>query len=137
MAESGAADRRNYIRLELHHMLRHERYVFRPKDQKNFEQSVLKNYSSRGALFESKTKYDIGDVLKLEITIPGWQRYKNEFYNEEKILRTEPVIILAKVVRVEALAEEGQYDIGVEFAGIDEGDRWALIKQIKSETRGR
>lgn len=136
--EHSAAERRKYVRLEQKHMLRHEKYVFQGREEEAmFEESAIKNYSLGGALFESKAKYDIGDILKLEISIPGWEKYKNEFYREDKISRAEPVVILASVMRIEAIAPPGLYEIGVQFVGIDEGDRWALMKQIKTLLKGQ
>ena len=118
-------------------MLRHEKYVFQVSEKREaLDAGVLKNYSSAGALFESKAKYDIDDILKIEITIPGWEIYKNEFYREDKDTRREPIIILAAVVRVEAIRPNELYEIGVEFVGIDDGDRWALMKQIKKQLQG-
>jgi hypothetical protein len=117
-------------------MLRHERYVFQASEEEAiFEEGRVKNYSPGGALFESKTPYSLGDILKLEITIPGWQRYKNEFYREDRTSRPEPVVILACVLRVEVLVPDQLYEIGVQFVGIDEGDRWALVKQIKTQLK--
>lgn len=135
--EYSATDRRKYVRLDQKHMLRHEKYVFQGCDEEiMFEESAIKNYSLGGALFESRIKYDIGDTLKLEISIPGWEKFKNEFYREDKISRAEPVVILASVIRIEAIALEDFYEIGVQFVGIDEGDRWALMKQIKTLLKG-
>ena len=128
-------DRRRYVRLERQHMLRHEKYEFRlVEEQDAFEEGMLKNYSQNGALFEAVTKYHVGDVVKLAITIPGWERYKNEFYREDKISRADPVVVLACVVRVETLVTDRIYDIGVQFVSIDEGDRWSLMKQINAQT---
>jgi hypothetical protein len=134
MTDSRNQERRRYVRLEQGHVLRHEKYRFLPSPKgKPLNEGVLRNYSGGGVLFESNVKYDIGDVLRLEITIPGWEMYKNEFYREDKIPRPEPVVILASVVRVEVFDAPGHYDVGAKFAGIDEGDRWALMKQIKRE----
>ena len=137
MMSPSEMERRHYIRLGQQHMLRYERYVFQaPEEEEIFEEGRVKNYSLGGALFESKTEYHIGDILKMEITIPGWEKYKNEFYREDKISRLEPVTILASVIRVEVLIPDQLYEIGVQFVGIDEGDRWALMKQIKTQLRG-
>lgn len=121
------------MRLQSRHILYHERYDLRGhKDQKAVE-GVLKNYSPGGVLFESKIPYRIGDLLKLDMAIPGWERFKNEFYKEDKLSRSEPIVVLALVVRVECILPDQLYENGVCFVGIDEGDRWALIKQIKDK----
>ena len=134
MTDSRDIERRRYVRLERQHMVRHEKYVFQlVEEQETFEEGILKNYSQDGALFETGTKYRMGDIVKLAITIPGWERYKKEFYKEDKTSRTEPVVVLACVVRVEALVPDRIFDIGVQFVSIDEGDRWSLMRQIKAQ----
>ncbi len=151
-AEGGASERRRYVRLEQQHMLRHEKYVFGMTGSgqrlpEGREEGTIKNYSLGGALFESKVKYNVGDTLKLAISIRGWERYKNEFYKDDKTSRREPVVVLARVVRVQTvipplghMSPEGEepmadsvHDIAVEFVGIDEGDRWTLLKHIKAQ----
>ena len=41
--------------------------------------------------------------MKLAISIRGWERYKNEFYKDDKTSRREPVVVLARVVRVQTV----------------------------------
>lgn len=96
-------------------------------------EGILKNYSGGGVLFESTIRYDIGDLLKLEIALPGWERFKNEFYKEDRLSRSDPVVVLASVVRVECMGPPSLFDVGVCFVGIDEDDRWAVIKQIDAQ----
>lgn len=127
-------ERRRYVRLEQSHMLRHEKYVLdMTGEQKMLQEGMIKNYSQGGALFEAKVQYNAGDILKLAISIRGWERYKNEFYKDDKTSRREPVIVLARVVRVQTAASEGVHDIAVEFIGLDEGDHWSLRKHIKEQ----
>ena len=140
-AFGGASERRRYVRLEQQHMLRHEKYVFGmtgsgemlPRGSPREEEGTIKNYSLGGALFEAKVKYNVGDTLKLAISIRGWERYKNEFYKDDKTSRREPVIVLARVVRVQTIISDSVHDIAVEFVGLDEGDRWTLLKHIKAQ----
>ncbi len=139
MTKQHPSERRRYVRLEQHHMLRHEKYVLdMTGEQQMLQEGMIKNYSLGGTLFESKVKYNVGDILKLAISIQGWERYKNEFYKHDKTSRRKPVIVLARVVRVETVVPPSRepmadsvHDIAVEFVGIDEGDRWTLMKHIK------
>lgn len=148
MAQQNPGERRRYVRLEQQHMLRHEKYVFGATGSGEMpEEGMVKNYSLGGALFEAKVKYNVGDTLKLAISIRGWERYKNEFYKDDKASRREPVIVLARVVRVQTVIPprgqrlpagrepmaESVHDIAVEFIGLDEGDRWTLLKHIKAQ----
>lgn len=43
---------------------------------------------------------------------------------------SDPLIVLASVVRVEALPDENRFDIGVCFSAIDDGHQWALMKYV-------
>lgn len=134
MTQQHPSERRRYVRLEQQYMLRHEKYVFgKTGSGEMLEEGTIKNYSLGGALFEAKARYDVGVILKLAISIRGWERYKNEFYKDDKTSRREPVIILARVVRVQATGLEGVHGIAVEFIGFDEWDRWTLLKHIKAQ----
>lgn len=134
MAEPHPNERRRYVRLKQSYMLRHEKYVFDLTGERDLvEEGKIRDYSLGGAMFESKVKYSVGDVLKLAISIRGWERYKNEFYKDDKTSRREPVIVLARVVRVQAMTATDVYGIAVEFIGTDEGDRWSLMKHIKAQ----
>ncbi len=134
MVEPRPNERRRYVRLEQSYMLRHEKYVFDLTGERELvEEGKIRDYSLGGAMFESRVKYSVGDVLKLAISIRGWERYKNEFYKDDKTSRREPVIVLAKVVRAQAMTVPGVYGIAVEFIGIDEGDHWNLMKHIKAQ----
>ena len=126
-------ERRKFIRIQAQYMLRHEKYTLRAVQDREAVKGVIKNYSGDGALFESKVKYDIGDILKLEISIPGWEKFKTEFYKDNKTSASEPLVILASVVRVEVITLDQLYDIGVYFVGIDKGHQGALIKQINAQ----
>lgn len=125
-------ERRRFIRIQARYMLRHEKYSLKADQDRKAVAGVVKNYSGDGALFESKTKYDIGDILKLEIDIPGWDKFKTEFYKEKRTSASEPIVVLASVVRVEVMVPDDLYDIGVFFVGIDKGHQGALIKQINT-----
>lgn len=128
-------EKRKYIRIRAQHMLMHEKYILNPLDDEELVEGLLGNYSAGGVLFESKTKYNIGDLLKLEISIPGWEQFKNEFYKEDAITPSRPIIVLAKIIHVENIVVDELYDIGVCFVGIDENHRWALMKQIDAESK--
>lgn len=130
-------ERRKYVRILSEDVLQCQLFK-----NENFVESatedniraVTKNYSAGGILFETNAQFDVGSLLKLEISIPGWERFKAEFYKDGTSYG-EPLVILATVVRVEALADEGLFDIGVCFSAIDEGHRWALLKYIEEKRR--
>lgn len=134
---SSGRERRRYIRIESTEVLDCQMFnsnALLDGGAGERIRAVAKNISAGGVLFESHIKYDIGNLLKLDIDLPGWEKFKAEFYKYDEVTHTEPLVILATVVRVEVLKPEKLYDIGVCFSAIDEGHRWALLKYI---TRSR
>jgi len=69
-------------------------------------------------------------VLRIEIKIQDWEKFKPEFYKPDKLTVSKPLVAIVKVVRVEDIGG-GQYEIGVDFSGMDEGHRIALAKYVK------
>lgn len=126
-------ENRQYVRLNADFLIQHT--LYRGTNDCDLVRGALKNYSSGGLLFESEVQYKIGELIKLEMTVPGWEYYKNQFYNKDRLSQTEPIMILALVMRVECLKPDQLYDIGVWFIGVDEGDRWALSKQIEDKIK--
>jgi hypothetical protein len=97
-------------------------------------ESALKNLSAEGILFQAKQQYKIGDVLKMELHLPGWQKFNPGFYKVEEFSYQKPLIALGTVVRIEFISEE-LYEIGVYLNGVDEGHRWALQEYIKHKVK--
>jgi len=93
-------------------------------------QSLSKDLSAGGLLFESSDLYAEGDILRLEIDLPGWEKFKPEFFKPH-ISKSGPVIALVKVLRVKRV-DFGRYEIAALFVGIDEGHQMALVKYVKS-----
>ncbi len=120
-------ERRKYARVSHDSILKCERFTIPPQDEKSTYKT--KNISAGGILFESDKKYDLGEILKLEISAQGWDKYLVEFYKPDKLSISEPVKVLGRVVRIEDIGE-GRYDIGVEFAAIDEMHRKALARYL-------
>lgn len=127
-----ASERRGYLRIQAKHILNHQAFVFGSKSDQKLFGGVIKNYSGGGALFESDIEYAKGNVVKLEIKVPGWNKFKTEFYKPGKTSASEPLIILATVIRCDAIDGTNKYDVAVKFVGIDEGHQRALIKQIQT-----
>ena len=79
----------------------------------------------------SKTKFDLGEVVRLAVNADGWDKFSAEFYKQDKTSGPKPLFVLGTVVRSELLSG-GAYEIGVAFTAIDEGHRWALTKYLKA-----
>ena len=128
-------DRRKYVRIPAQYVLR--QHVFSLSNIGNddvsaYATAVTKNVSAGGMLFETESIYEIGTLLKVELDIPGWEKFKTEFYREDILSRSKPVIVIASVVRVEVIEPNARYDIGACFVGIDEGHQLALAKCLES-----
>lgn len=130
-SQTNTAERRKFLRLESHHLLNHERFRLQNiAGGTDAEHSTMKNISWGGLLFESKRQYNIGDFLKLEIELPGWEKFKNEFLKPDEISRSRPLVVLGRVVRVENISQ-GIFDIGVSFVSVDHDHREAVMKYVK------
>ena len=130
-------EHRKYVRIPRQYIIRCAPFTakdFLAPTQENIAEGLLKDISCGGILFESKVKYDIGTLLRIELALPGWEKFKTEFFKEDSTPHADPLTVLAHVVRLEAL-ENGMFDIGACFSAIDEGDRWALFKYIQRHSR--
>lgn len=128
-------ERRKYVRLESKSIVKCE--IYRITDDENIPeatQSTSKNISAGGILFETTTPFAIGELLRLEVNLAGWQKFKPEFYKADQVSGIEPLVALAHVVRVEVIGK-GIYDVGVCLAGIDEGHQMAIRKFIDEKLR--
>jgi hypothetical protein len=92
--------------------------------------AFTKNVGEGGILFESDMFFDMGTLLKLEIDIPGWEKYKTEFCKGDAPTGSHPLVVLGKVVRVEDIGGH-RYDIGVAFTAVDSGHKLALHKYVE------
>lgn len=128
-------ERRKYVRLDSRDVLKCKRFSmedFLPGKTAGSIEAVAKNYNAGGLLFESSVLFNVGELLKIELAIPGWERYKSEFYKDGPTPEDGPLVVLATVVRVEIVDPDSKFDIGVSFSAIDAGHRNALLKFINS-----
>ena len=88
-----------------------------------------KDISAGGLLFESPKLFEIEKILKIEMTLPHWEKYKKTLFKSQFCYPTKPFLVLGKVVRVEFLSENS-YDVGISFAGIEEDYRDILLHYI-------
>jgi hypothetical protein len=131
---SSQVERRSFIRIAEEDLL-----VCEPFDPAVFSgviakrvRTFTKNVSENGILFEANEAYGIGALLKLQIDIPGWEKYKTGFYKVGAVSRNQPLVVLGKVVRVEDIGE-GVFDIGVVFTAVDGAHREALKKYLAND----
>jgi hypothetical protein len=91
----------------------------------------MKDISAGGLLFESPKEYPLGAILKLELVLPHWEKYKKSLFRSQFAYPSKPFLVLARVVRVEYV-EEGVFDIGVSFTGVDDSTRELLSDYVNS-----
>jgi len=131
--KNGFAERRKYFRLDARYVLKCEEFtakdLFRENGMKNAVEAVSKNISLGGVLVEVKKPFKLGDILRMEIDIPGWEKFKAEFYKDDVTIAKKPLVVLGKVVRTENLGKN--FELGICFVAIDEGHKWALLKYLK------
>lgn len=124
------AERRKFIRIPSKDIITCKKYgVVSGHDA---QEVMLRNISAEGILFQSKEQYALGDVVKIEIYLPGWEKFNQEFYKDDALSYQRPLVALGTVSRIE-LISSGTYDVGVYLSGVDEGHRWALGEYIKSK----
>ena len=103
-------DRRKYIRLEKHYLLKYKVL------DKAAEMSFVRNISATGVLFYCKKQLRRGDMVELQINFPGYPK---------------PVKGVAEVMRVNALKKMGGFEIGVQFVNVDEDAKKFIEKKTQ------
>lgn len=111
------AEKRVYPRLKKEIPIRYR--LFPPQEaekiQKALREASTKNISAGGILFELSSPIAVESIIEVTINLPE---------------AAEPIVCLAKVVRIEALAESTAYDIAICFLDIQSGDRKRLEKYV-------
>ncbi len=121
-------EKRKYVRLPKKYLM-HCTNVF-PTDDEAFKiAGEVKNISGGGVIFSSRKNYAAGEVLELELDIPGWQKYSQDADVSTDDSKNKPLVARGVVTRT-AKAGTDLYDIAVELLDMDRKDRWALMFAI-------
>jgi len=127
-------ERRKYARVPQENVVVCEPFTDQPVRGESGEQAIMSNMSAGGLLIKTEKGYGIGDVLHIEMTLPGWER----FSSTSAVAVSVPLDLRGKVVRIEELSD-GMYEVGVRITGMDECRRIALERfiydQVKLEER--
>ena len=91
-----------------------------------------KDLSAGGLLFECTKRFDLGHILKVEIILPSWEKYKKTLFSSKWCYPTKPFLVLGKVMRIECV-QENIYDIGISFVGIEEAYQDLLINYVNDQ----
>jgi c-di-GMP-binding flagellar brake protein YcgR len=127
-----SSERRKFLRVEEGSVLSCEECAI-PRSNQKFS-AVSKDLSAGGLMFSARAPFDLGTVLRFEISIAGWQKYKPEFKRAGATDDKTPLFALGTVVRAEQMMD-GTYEIGVRLDGVDEGHRMALEQYVKSRAK--
>ncbi len=129
MVKDSGKERRKFSRIDKNFRLEYK-LMDLSKAESFFVKSKVKNISANGLLLESEKQYDIGDLIQLKVYIMGIEKEKTGFFKYDQTAISEPMTILARVVRIEEIKKNKLYDIGVEFKNIYEDDSDALVTYI-------
>lgn len=126
-------ERRKFIRIKTNAHLKHVKFQMGIIVSEAPE-GLAKDLSAGGIAFESNVPYEINDIVRLEIDVPGWEKFKPEFIKPGQVSKSQPIVVLVKVVRSKRLGI-GKHEICVSFVGIDDGHQMALTKYIKQKSK--
>ena len=122
-------DNRKFARVPSHNLVKCEKFVLEQCSWTPKAANVTKNISAEGVLFETEQSYQAGDVVRLELSLPGWTRHVQELGFVSELPQSDVQILVGTVVRMELLSGS-RYDVGVCFAEMAKNDRWALMSYI-------
>lgn len=123
------SEKRKFIRLKANYLARHIKFKLPGKDLFPTGVAESKDISAGGVLFSSDHAYQVGDIIRMELHITGWENFKSIPAMQQQNIKKLPVLVLGKVMRVEEV-DSKNFDIGVAFVGIDDVQQQALLKFI-------
>ena len=123
------SERRQFIRLAAEDIVFCEEYTIPPSGDSPLE-TRMTNVSAGGLLIRSDRAYVLGDVLRLSFRLPGWEKYKLEFFKAAATSISKPLTVIGTVVRVDQVGD-GEFEIGVCLSGMDSGHRQAVDRYIQ------
>jgi hypothetical protein len=133
MGDTTAGEKRRYSRLRAKQILSYEKFNLTASDFNTKFSAISKNISASGILFEAVHKFDLGDMLKLELFLPDLDKYFAD--KTARSARKGPnYTFFGVVVRVESVLPN-VYDIGVCFVETTEAERNALFEYIETASK--
>ncbi len=121
-------ERRQYRRIPLEASLSFQELSFHKGEAPAM--TSYRDVSAGGLLVESPRAFPLGTLLKLELRVPGWGRFRNHF-GPVQDAEVRPLVALGMVVRVEQL-DTGGYELGVKFQNVYPDDLEALVKFLEA-----
>jgi len=131
MAEN-AAERREHVRIEMSDIVKCFKTSLPGDTNTGTDTAKSKNVSAGGILIESSVKYSVGDVLRLEISLPGWADFKGgvlSLFKKKSNEDGEALQVVGRVVRVETVSDS-IFFVGICYTDIAKADQKAVEKYI-------
>lgn len=126
-------DRRNAQRSQNTSVVLHREYVLAP-NKPSYTEDRLVNLSTEGLSFATKIHYQEGVLLEVRLLLIGWENFKTDFYFGDARKASDPLVALAKVVRVRPLSQ-GEWKVGLKIETIDESHRSALKAYLQKTAK--
>lgn len=131
MSEEHNDDRRRSNRLERRDEIKVKEYTW--PERGDYQQARIMDLSGGGLQIECLQFYPEKTLLKIEMNFTGWQRYTRSFLKHFGEASTQPLVVLAEVLRCKQIVPGARYEVGVRFKGIDENQRQALERFIRDQ----
>ncbi len=124
-------EKRKFKRLPKKSKLLYKFLKFSPEGSE-LREAQYKDVGGGGILFETEEEIPIGTLLKIEFDLQGWHKYYPGFFKFDQTSISEPITVVAQVVRVREIEKNKKYEIGVKFVNIDESYREGVINFIEA-----
>jgi hypothetical protein len=126
-------NRRKSERIDYPFKMQHAPYIFPGINNAELIPGEILNISACGLLFKSSVSYKIGNLARLEIRIGSWNNFKPGFNFYGNGYKSEPFIVLGKVIRIYEIYDnfEKYFKIALNYISVDEGHKHAVDEFIK------
>lgn len=121
-------ERRQFVRVPRKGLVKF-REMHLPQRQCGAEESIYKNISANGLLFESNRNLPIGTILAVQIELRNWARSLRKA--NTRGFENLPLKVLGEVVRCEQLDSRSAFEIGIHFIGLDPEYQQAILELIQ------
>jgi len=122
-------DRRRYARIARQDRIQIKEFTL--PERGRYQPATIRDLSGGGLQIETSQFFAEGALLKVEMNFTGWQRYTSGFLKHFGEAATRPLVVLARVIRCQTEVPGERYEVALQFDGIDESQRAALVRFIR------
>ena len=126
-----SVERRKHIRVDVSDIVRC--VDFSEDNAGNPAEAKTRNISAGGILLESPRQYPVGETIKLEVGLSGWEDIRISLLDFLLGPRRKTLVVIGTVVRVECISDN-IFFIGIAFTEMKKKKQKALEKYIKTIT---